>query len=45
VVARTVGFDPDDAGADAAALDQMDGVLRALGWRPARTDGPQYERG
>jgi hypothetical protein len=44
VVARSVGFDPDDARADAAALDQLDGVLRVLGWRPAGTDGPLYER-
>lgn len=45
VVARSVGFDPSDAHADAAALDQLGRVLGTLGWGPVGTGGRLYERG
>jgi hypothetical protein len=45
VVARSPGFDPQDAQADAAALGQLGRVLGTLGWRPVGSGGLLYERG
>jgi hypothetical protein len=42
LVARSLGFDAGDSGADLAARDHLGRVLRALRWRPV--EGGTYER-
>jgi hypothetical protein len=45
LVARSLGFEHDDASADLAAIAQLERILRALRWRPVEGAGRRYQRG